>query len=305
MNPKNKTQKEVQRTFIIGDPWLYFKFYTGPKTADVALTEMIKPVTEKLLSQKIIDLWFFIRYSDPKLHIRVRFHFNDPRFIANIVREINSYSKPFIKENLIWKVQTDTYQREIERYGSPTMELSEQLFFHDSNMIVQMLDLIEGDEGEQIRWMFSLRAIDGMLDDFKFNMTQKLDLVTVLRDGFGQEFGSNRNMRKQLEQKYRKNRPEINFILDHFNDQTSEIKPLLDLISQKSTAIQGITTDILALTQGEQSEKQLNDLMGSYLHMMVNRLFKTKQRLHEMVLYDFLCRYYKSEIAKKKYIKNP
>ena len=42
-------------------------------------------------------------------------------------------------------------------------------------------------------------------------------------------------------------------------------------------------------------------LMGSYIHMLINRLFKSKQRLHEMVIYDFLFRYYKSEIAKKKY----
>jgi len=41
--------------------------------------------------------------------------------------------------------------------------------------------------------------------------------------------------------------------------------------------------------------------MASYSHMMVNRLFKSKQRLHEMVLYDFLHRYYKSEIARQKY----
>jgi hypothetical protein len=35
--------------------------------------------------------------------------------------------------------------------------------------------------------------------------------------------------------------------------------------------------------------------------MMLNRLFRSKNRLHELVLYDFMNRYYKSELAKEKY----
>ncbi|MFK7749084.1 MAG: lantibiotic dehydratase C-terminal domain-containing protein, partial [Kordia sp.] len=46
----------------------------------------------------------------------------------------------------------------------------------------------------------------------------------------------------------------------------------------------------------------INDLMGSYMHMLMNRLFKSKNRIHEMVCYDFLYRYYKSMIARKKHM---
>ncbi len=37
--------------------------------------------------------------------------------------------------------------------------------------------------------------------------------------------------------------------------------------------------------------------------MTMNRIFKSKQRVHEMVIYDFLYRYYSSNIAKMKYSK--
>lgn len=37
--------------------------------------------------------------------------------------------------------------------------------------------------------------------------------------------------------------------------------------------------------------------------MLMNRLFRSKQRVHEMVVYDFLWRYYKSAFAKAKYSK--
>jgi hypothetical protein len=45
-------------------------------------------------------------------------------------------------------------------------------------------------------------------------------------------------------------------------------------------------------------EVDLNDLITSYIHMMMNRSFRSRQRIHELVLYDFLYRYYKSVIAR-------
>ncbi|GHV23349.1 hypothetical protein FACS1894174_09080 [Bacteroidia bacterium] len=47
----------------------------------------------------------------------------------------------------------------------------------------------------------------------------------------------------------------------------------------------------------------MNELLKSYIHMMLNRLFRSKNRMHEMVLYDFMFRYYTSGIAKEKYNK--
>jgi len=52
-----------KRTFIIGDEWLYFKVYTGYKTADTLLTDTVFPLSQYLLKEKLIDHWFFIRYA--------------------------------------------------------------------------------------------------------------------------------------------------------------------------------------------------------------------------------------------------
>jgi thiopeptide-type bacteriocin biosynthesis protein len=301
---KNNTKKiDIQRTFMIGEQWLYYKFYTGPKTTDVLLAEMIKPVTEHLLQQGAIDSWFFIRYSDPKLHTRVRFRIPQPQNIGPVIQLLKDNVTPFIQQNLVWKVQIDTYQREVERYGSNTMDISEDWFFHDSKMIVAMLAMIEGDEGERIRWLFALRAIDSLLADFQFTMEQKYELVTIMRENFGREHGMNRSLKSQMEKKYRADRKSIEELLNHKNDEVSEMLPLFQMIAQKSIAVQPIAQKILALKESDDLEMHFNDLMGSYSHMMINRLFKSKQRTHELVLYDFLHRYYKSEIARQKYSK--
>lgn len=303
MAEQSKLSPQVQRNFIIGDQWLYYKFYTGPKTADLVLTEMIKPVSENLLTNGLIDRWFFIRYADPKLHLRVRFHHSASPSLSDIIEEIHNRVTPLMTRNLIWKVQLDTYQRELERYGQETIDLTEELFFYDSRMIVEMLDMLEGDEGEQIRWLFSLRAIDQMLDDFSYTEEEKLPLINRLRDGFGQEFGLNRFLKKQLDQKFRSNRAKVNDIMDRSKDEANSLKPLLDILNKKSADLQSVADRILAATHENGAEKRRDDLMGSYLHMMINRMFKTKQRLHELVLYDLLSRTYRSSLARKKYNK--
>lgn len=295
--------ENIQRTFTTGDEWLYYKIYSGPKTADLILSEIIKPTTEKLLSGHIIDKWFFIRYSDPKQHLRLRFHYIKPENIFNIIREINTRTKLFIDQNLIWKVQLDSYQREIERYGTNNIELFESLFFHDSNMISKVIASISGDEGERFRWIFSLRAIHELLNDFNLNTQQKLDLMKNLADNFGKECGLNSHLIKQLSNKFRNENKVITEMLDCSKDNENNLQPLIELIQEKSEASKVTILKILNIAKKEELKIPLEDLLSSYIHMMMNRLFKSKQRVHEMVIYGFLFRHYKSMIAREKYSK--
>jgi thiopeptide-type bacteriocin biosynthesis protein len=311
MKEDNKTkdsnqeaQPQVQRDFIIGDEWLYFKFYCGPKTADIVLTRLVKTLAHQLLTTGDIDKWFFIRYGDPKQHIRVRFHVKTPQALLKTVMAVNNMAKPFIQQDLIWKIQVDTYQREIERYGTRSMDMSETIFFYDSRMIVDMLDMIEGDDGDRIRWLFGLRAVDNLLEDFGYSMEEKYEQVTRLRENFGMEFGMNRSLKQQLEKKFRQDRGEITDLLNHTNDEENQMFPLFELIDRKSRDSKPIAEKILTMYDNKTPNPfLLHDLMASFSHMLVNRLFKSKQRMQEMVLYDFLHRYYKSEIGRRKYEK--
>ena len=42
----------------------------------------------------------------------------------------------------------------------------------------------------------------------------------------------------------------------------------------------------------KQEQVSLEDLLASHIHMSVNRLFRDKQRLHELVCYSCLYRFY-------------
>lgn len=291
----------MQRTFITGDSWLYYKLYSGQKTSDVILVDIIKPICEELLSKNIIESWFFIRYGDPKSHLRWRLKVSNPQNIGFVIQTIFNACKPLVDSGQIYKIQTDTYKRELERYGSNTMELAETLFWYDSTMIVNILDLIEGDEGEKIRWLTGIRAIDQLLVDFGYSSQQKFDLLNQLAESFGKEFNINSQLIVQLSDKYRKEKKDIFDIMNRNKDIDSPYLPVLELLKEKSTNSKSVVSNLLEIYSDNKLQISLESLLSSLIHMLMNRLFRSKQRLHEMVIYGFLFRYYRTELARQKY----
>jgi len=171
------------------------------------------------------------------------------------------------------------------------MELSEKLFFLDSTMMVDFIDMIDGDEGEELRWLFSIRVIDQLLTDFGYNEDQKLVLLERLKTGFAKEFGMNKHLKKQLDKKYRNEQDKIKSFLKLDRDSEPEYAPIIDVLEQKSIA----SASTIKAIKSTVDKVTLDDLLGSYIHMLMNRLFRSKNRLHEMVLYDLLYRIYKVE----------
>lgn len=295
-----QTETALTRSFVPGSEWLYYKLYCGNKTADEILTDILPPLTEQLLNENRIDSWFFIRYADPDTHIRVRFHIPNSENTGRIMELFLEYLQPYIEQNLIWKMQLDTYQREIERYGEQTMLLSEQLFFRDSQAAVQLLNLLDPDEdGQQLRWLLALRCVDDLLTDFSFTLEDKLKLMQYLKTSFGYEFGVNKQLNKLIDRKYRSVQVEVEAILNRSDNTTNEWYPIMEMLEQKSAAIKPIASEILRLNAMD-SRLSKESLMSSYIHMLLNRLIKSKQRKHEWILYDFLYRTYKSQFARSR-----
>ncbi len=289
---------EIQRTFIAGDEWLYYKIYAGISTVDNLLATEILPLTEKLLSNKYIDKWFFIRYTDPDYHLRLRFHLTNNQNTSAIISSVNFLLKPYVQDGLVSKVQLDTYKRELERYGMKNIEHSESLFYHDSVLVANALKVLNNNQFGELRWLFCLKSIDKLLSDFQFSTVSKLELMEYLKNAFASEFNMDKSLKKQLSQKYQKYKLKINQILSDDIVQ-EESKYLVNLLQERSDMISKIYLPIIKNVQF--SNDTLSNVLASYIHMHCNRLIRSKQRLHEMVIYDLLYQKYKSEIARLKY----
>ena len=60
-----------------------------------------------------------------------------------------------------------------------------------------------------------------------------------------------------------------------------------------------IASELQAAAQRGDLTTSLSSLAESYIHMLVNRLVRSAQRAHELVLYDLLARLYESQMARR------
>lgn len=290
--------KKIRRTFAPGSEWVYIKIYAGNRTLENILFKEISQIVLKLKKDQLILKWFFIRYADPDYHIRIRFLLKDTKLGFSLISVFNKKLDFLITNNIIHKIQLDTYNRELERYTSALINEAESLFFIDSECVLKIIIKLNVCQLENYRWMIALKLIDGLLSDFSFNLELKQKFITNLSQSFKMEFGFNQHNSKQLNAKYRENKSVVESVMnshvecDHFVKLCREIK-------LRSISLKPVVSQIQIKSKGNKID--LENLLSSYVHMMLNRLFASKNRLHELVLYDFLKRYYTSEIAKKKY----
>jgi len=277
----------MKRDFCIGSEWLYYKIYTGVKTADLILLENLYPIIQELKAENRIQKWFFIRYKDPDEHIRIRFYSENLENIPIVISKLYPVLNKLLQENTVWKVQTDTYQRELERYGEKTMAESETLFWLDSEIFINYLGLKTTFIKTEMQLLFSFLAIDSLLNSFSLNNEDKLTLTNELQNAFKKEFDADKSLNKELDRQYRKLQPEIKELLaktsDMGNSETAQI------INAK-----GCQIDNTAKSIKEKIQISLISFLSSQIHMMLNRQYTSQQRKYELIIYDHLYRYYKS-----------
>ena len=289
---------EVQRRFILGDQWAYFKIYSGPKTLETILTRELHQVVTELFQTKIIDKFFFIRYADPDYHLRIRFHLREVSKLNVVIRLLNNSLKYYLDNRLVWNVSADTYTRELERYGKLTITEMESLFCLDSLAIVNFLKETEEAGNDLIKWLWGVKCMDVLLEQFGLSLSDKINFYKMLNDGYSSEFQINKSMRIQLDKKYRNEVKHITNIIDLENGKNF---PGLGHISGYMSRAQPIIQDIVKISDQGKIEMPLNNLLASLVHMHFNRLFRTKQRMHELVVYYFMCKFYSSQAARLQY----
>jgi thiopeptide-type bacteriocin biosynthesis protein len=253
------------QVFHPGDEWLYLEVYCRPKRSNMVL-QYIRRFIYKNRQQ--LKKWFFIRYSDPSPHIRLRLLLKDALNIGVLLSELNKALFDLIDTGLIADMQVKTYNRELERYGPERMEMVESFFYKDSQYITQLLsrkltitDLRLLTLQLMSRWL----QLAGLKDTRLF--------IQAVADGFSKEFKLDQQAFKQLNKSFETIKNELG-------------KTTLVLNATYEAAYFNVINDC---RQEAEKERMLADL----IHMHVNRLFFTNQRKHEALLYQYLQKWFK------------
>lgn len=273
----------MKRKFIPGSEWLYVKIYTGIKTADIILEEAVIPLLQQLQEESLIKKWFFIRYNDPRIHIRLRFELSDLRHFSKVLSLVNNYLEEYRDSGEMSEFIVDIYQREIERYEDVTMEEAEFLFWKSSESILH--EHLHFDDEEKI--MVTLFYIDKTLEYLGISLHERLDWIKDSNHAFKQEFNVDKKLNNQLDKKYRA------FIITYLEFIESE-----DYFPFRAAIVNNVHESKEVLEHIKNHSSSLQYFFSSVFHMHINRMFVSNQRLFEMVIYDYLFRYYKTLVFK-------
>ncbi|RKE42570.1 thiopeptide-type bacteriocin biosynthesis protein [Sphingobacterium detergens] len=285
-----QSDKSIKRKFVPGSEWLYLKIYCGERESDRIIQEELQRIVQVLKQHDNIQKWFFIRYSDPEPHLRVRFQLNgefDSTFLI-ASKCINNSLEPLLENRRISKFMFDTYERELERYGFTNIENCESIFNLESETITKLLPYVKL-EGENLRWKLALRMTKNLLSAFNYTIAEKITLLNLWRDSFFEEFSTIPKLKYKLDKNFREKKDEISSFME------SEDANFGSILKEYNTKI------ILSADQCKKNNDfqiMPSRIISSLVHMLLNRIFFTKQREQEMVIYHFLAKSLISEIKR-------
>lgn len=267
---KNITKNQV--VFFPFDKWLYFKLY-GPLDRQNELIEELYYFTN---SSSEIGEFYFMRYVDPKPHIRLRFK-GDKERLNSILNQINTFAQYLKEEKLISNLVIDTYMPEVERYGGiKLMKCAEKIFYKDSKIVMESIAKLDV-EDEKIK--YGVISVLHYLDSFNLSFEKQY------------EFLSNSFVSNEYLQDFKKVKNEYIHDCDSYNGwenlkENSSYAEFLKLLRGRE---ESIFKYCLEVSKTSNLTNEYDDILGSIIHLHCNRFFGIDRTIERKIL-NFACR---------------
>jgi thiopeptide-type bacteriocin biosynthesis protein len=255
--------KSVQ---LPGKEWLYFEIYMHHLRTNYFLTNILPNFLKKTKSQ--IKNWFFIRYNLPSSHIRLRLHKKESADASLLIGLLSEFLSQGIRDGIVTDLQIKPYFREIERYGVRSIEKVERYFGIDSKYILQLLQLQLEDS---TLYFFTLQFINAIFLQLNLSSQEQLIYVKSVANSFANEMNVETLGFKKINEHY-------NVI------RVSKDLEMPKIIEKKRLISIEKTVSLIKNTEQSRRFQLLTDI----IHMHINRLFSDDQRMHEMIIYQYL-----------------
>ena len=188
---------------------------------------------------------------------------------------------------------TRRYEREADRYGGPAgIEPAERLFWADSEAVLGIVELLEGDAGLDARWRLALRGVDTILTYLGLDLEAKIRVATRLRESYTREFQADLNLKKALGDRHRRERQALEASMDPDKDADSDLAPGFEALAMGARLAAPWVERLQELESQGRLTLSIEDMAPSFVHMHTNRLIRSEGRAHELVLYELLFRHY-------------
>lgn len=251
----------------LNSDWLYLEIYCN----SYADSEILKFIQREIILKNKCDLFFFVNYSNPDRHLRLRFKTKSTHNKKYIIKQIQDLqSNLYISKYLIVPYEQETY-----RYGGGAMmSLSETIFDLDSRDF--LTNVIEKDLNEPDVQMFAILKITNYLRFLNFTLDEAIIHCEKCIENFSKEFELTTILRK------------------NFNKEYAEIKN--DIIKNEyESFLKDKELKILYHNQIKIITTTISESLWLLIHMSINRHFSENQRFNEFKTY-FLTKSYLNQL---------
>jgi thiopeptide-type bacteriocin biosynthesis protein len=255
-----------------GMSWFYYKLYLPPANSDHLLAKLAARIRDLRKNGKIRK-WFFVRYLDPKPHLRLRLELSETG-MPDTIAALSVLFEKEIREGRLHNLVLEPYDPEVDRYHSIGISRAELLFAGSSDLFLAAISK----PGFQ-HHTFALRTTYDSLMILLSASSERLTLMANIRDQLLREEPDEKNIKKILEKKKREMRTITETVIrDRQFHQKLKCKKAADSYLRSLSQIRSSGADRLKLS-------------ADLCHMHINRCFPAEMRRQELVLYTLLHQY--------------
>ncbi|OUQ87001.1 hypothetical protein B5G50_18860 [Brevibacillus brevis] len=266
VQPRRAHISDQERLKMPGSDWLFYKLYCDETRMDEFIAFPLQTLCEAMHTKGAYQKVFFMRYTDPKPHIRLRFHASSTEGLQSIFSEMYQWTSEMQKQGYLSKTTIDTYDPEIERYGGPQLiSLAEELFFWDSMVVAQWLQLHRTKQMNIPLEKVAVISIIDLLHQFLHSIDEKLSFLNkiILYKAYLDDFRTDR---------------EFYLKAGRYTNDWQELKlleggsVLHQLFQVRSEAINNFSTVMHSLKAQSELYNSQEQIIGSIIHLHINRL---------------------------------
>ncbi len=280
----------VQRSFMPGSEWLQVNLYAPSPVLDEVLREVVAPAIGQGLATAAAHQWYFMRYTDPGFHVRLRLHGAPDRLISEVSADLRARATPMLEDRRMWAIKLDTYHRDFGRYGGAEGALAAEKIFHaDSDAVLSIIQQLSDAELEASRWQLAFIGIEMLLSDLPLSPAQKVAALKTARDDIAVRLRADATLDAQIVRRYQTKLSQLRELLASEPEMGSALARGLSALRRRSEMLKPVCAELVELERADHLSRSIADQAYSYIHMFANRLFPSGLA-QELVLYDFLHR---------------
>jgi lantibiotic biosynthesis protein len=259
-----------------GSDWLFAKLYCPRAFEEDLIADPMRTFCEFVRCAGLAETWFFIRYSDPDPHLRLRFCGAPESLVGQLIPQFCSWAADLMAEGLLHRFCFDTYDREVERYGGVAgTEVAEELFAVDSRAVAELLYLDQQRLLEMDRTTLAILSVDDLLAGLGLAEAERL-----------QWYRGQVASRHETGPEYRQRKATLRSLLGDPQQLLAQPggKAVAQVFAARREALVPVAQHLDALAKRGELGQQRTKLYQSFIHLHCNRLLANSGPMERRLL---------------------